>query len=123
MKQIIRSNAVETINQRSRVGKKISNFYSRQIARGKLLVLPRINLSVLPRGSDIEIKNKSNRLASFPQEVLSAFPVLVWGGKLDFLPKIVLWVCREKMLQINTTLIIRSIERIKTRFWPDYRKC
>ncbi|MBK1988577.1 hypothetical protein A0J48_013690 [Sphaerospermopsis aphanizomenoides BCCUSP55] len=103
MKQIIRSNAVETPSQWGLLGVKFSE-YPRQASIAESLVLsPTLNLSVLPKSSDITIKNIDNRPTSFKTEVLSTLLYLVWERRLDFLPIVVIWVCIGKMAKVVNT--------------------
>ncbi|MEA5554284.1 hypothetical protein VB713_25445 [Anabaena cylindrica UHCC 0172] len=106
MKQIIRSNAVETPSQRGILEIKLSNLHSRQASIQESPVLsPAVTLSVLTKSSDIAIKNTDNRSTSFQTEVLSALLYLVWWSKLDFLPTVVVWVCTGKILQVSHTQV------------------
>jgi hypothetical protein len=104
MKQIIRSNAVETSSQRGLVGVKLSELHPRQASiHESLVLLPKLNLSVLRTSSDIAIKNISNRSASFETEVFSNLLYLVWGSKLDFYPIVVVWVWIGKIVKVSHT--------------------
>jgi hypothetical protein len=104
MKQIIRSNAVETLSQRGLLGVKLSELHPRQASiHESLVLLPKLNLSVLRRSSDIAIKNISNRSTSFETEVLSNLLYLVWGSKLDFYPIVVVWVWIAKIVKVSNT--------------------
>jgi hypothetical protein len=104
MKQIIRSNAVETLSQRGILESKLSNLHSRQLFIQESPVLsPTVTLSVIDKSSDIAIKNTANRSTSLPTEVFSALLYLVWWSKLDFLPTVVVWVCAGKIAQVSHT--------------------
>jgi hypothetical protein len=104
MKQIIRSNAVETPSQRDILGMKLSDLHPRPASIEESLVLsPTVSLSVLPKSSDITIKNTGNRSTSFETEALLALLYLVWWSKLGFLPTVVVWVCTGKIAQVIHT--------------------
>ncbi|MBD2292521.1 hypothetical protein H6G06_03235 [Anabaena sphaerica FACHB-251] len=123
MKQIIRSIAVETLSQRGNLGRKLSDLYPRQVFIQESLVLsPTVTLSVLPKSSDIVIKNKSNKSTSCENKALSALLYVVWENKLDFLPRVVIWVCTGKIVQVSytpgkqiTALMTRIMGKIKAR--------
>jgi hypothetical protein len=104
MKQIIRSNAVETSSQKGLLEVKLSELHPRQASTHESLVLsPTLNLSVLRTSSDIAIKNISNRSTSFETEVLSNLLYLVWGSKLDFYPIVVVWLWIGKIVKVSHT--------------------
>lgn len=104
MKQIIRSNAVETLSQRDILESKLSKLHSRQLFIQESPVLsPTVTSSVIAKSSDIAIKNTANRSTSFPTEVFSALLYLVWWSELDFLPTVVVWVCTGKIARVSHT--------------------
>lgn len=121
MKQIIRSNAVENLSLRGNLGIKGSDLHFRQAPIEESLVLSAtVNLSVLPQGREIVIKNKSNRSTSCENKTLSAVVYVVWEKQLDFLLRFLVWECRGKIEQIAnilgkeiTTVIIRRQGKIK----------
>ncbi|TAF06421.1 MAG: hypothetical protein EAZ77_12265 [Nostocales cyanobacterium] len=104
MKQIIRSNAVEKFSHRGNLGSKNSDLHPCQAATEESLVFsPAVTLSVLPQTRDIAIKNKAHRSASCEKKVLSALLYVVGEKKLDFLPRVAIWVCRGKIAQVSHT--------------------
>ncbi|QYX33724.1 hypothetical protein [Sphaerospermopsis torques-reginae] len=126
MKQIIRSNAVETLSPRRNLGIQRSDLHFRQASGESLVLSPTVNLSVLPQSSDVLIKNKSNKSTSWENKALSAFVDVVWEKKLDFLPRVVVWECIGKIAQVSnipgkqittqiTTLITKTLGKMKAR--------
>jgi hypothetical protein len=102
MKQIIRSNAVETSSLQGNLGIQLSELHSRQTSITENSVLSRkVTLSVLLPSSDIVVKNKSDRSTSSQHQVLSAFLSVIWGNKLDFLSRVVFWVCTGKIAKVS----------------------
>jgi hypothetical protein len=83
MKQIIRSNAVKKLTLRGNLGIKGSNLDLLEVQIEESVVLSAtVNLSVLPQGREIVIKNKSNRSTSWENKTLSAFAYVVWENGL-----------------------------------------
>ncbi|WP_071189068.1 hypothetical protein [Trichormus sp. NMC-1] len=104
MKKIIRSNAVETSNQRGNLGKKHYDLHPRQVAIYESPILSqRVTLSAISKSSDIAINKTGNRSTSFQTEALSALLDLVWWRSLNFWLTVVMWVCTGKIAQVSHT--------------------
>ncbi|MFM2062204.1 MAG: hypothetical protein RLZZ507_1874 [Cyanobacteriota bacterium] len=123
MKQIIRSIAVETPSQRNNLERQHSELHSRQASIAESSVLsPKVNLSVLPKSSDIVIKNNSNKSTSCENKALSALLYVVWEKKLDILPRVVMWECTGNTAQVShipekqiTTWMTRTLGKMKAK--------